>query len=231
MPESKTPKRLEWDKTGEKTYETGVRMCVLYPQDITGKYPEGVAWNGLTKISEKPSGGEATSLWANDAKYLDLMSTEEFAASMEAYTYPDEFMKCDGSDSLMNGVYIGQQNRQTFGLCYRTVYGNDVLGNDYAYKLHFIYGCKASPSEKSYGTINDSPEANTLSWELKASPVPVTGKKPTASLVIDSSQFATEELKAKLTALEDIIYGTDSAFARLPLPNEILAILSGEATS
>ena len=158
--------KLVWDKTGEHFYETGVKNGVLYPMSASGTYPKGVAWNGLTAITESPSGAEATALYADDIKYLNLMSNEEFGATVEAYTYPDEFAECDGSASLTEGVYIGQQARKTFGLCYRTTLGNDAKGNDYGYKLHIIYGAMASPSEKAYSTINDSPDAITFSWEL-----------------------------------------------------------------
>lgn len=212
--------RLVWDQTGERLYETGVKMGVLYPQEA-GAYPKGVPWNGLTAVTESPSGAEATPLYADDIKYLNLMSTEEFGATIEAYTYPEEFAECDGSASLSTGVYIGQQTRKTFGLCYRTVVGNDVNGNDYGYKLHLIYGALAAPSEKGYSTINDSPEAITLSWEVTTTPVNVTGFKPTASVTIDSTKVE----KTKLKALEDILYGSESEEARLPLPDEIATIM------
>lgn len=222
--------RLVWDQTGEKIYETGVRNGVLYPQAEDGSYPKGVAWNGLTSVQESPSGGEATTLYADDVKYLDLMSTEEFSMTIEAYTYPEEFRECDGSKEIMPGVYIGQQNRKTFGFCYRTTLGNDIKGNEYAYKLHFVYGCKANPSDTSYSSINDSPDANTFSWESKGTPVPVTigdtEYKPTASVTIDTSHFKTEQQLKNLKALEDVIYGSESADARLPLPSEIYSILS-----
>lgn len=226
------PERLTWDDPGKRLYETGVKMGVLYVQDDTGKYPKGVAWNGLTNVSENPSGGEASPLYADDVKYLDLMSAEEFSATIEAYTYPDEFAECDGSKELVPGVYVGQQSRKSFGFCYRTVLGNDIKGNDYGYKLHIVYGCKANPSEKAYGTINDSPDANTFSWEAKGTPVAVTSEdgeiKPTATIVIDSTKFATDETtKGYLKALEDVLYGSNSAEARLPLPDEIKAILTG----
>lgn len=213
--------KLVWDQTGERLYETGVRNGVLYIP-TAGVYSKGVAWNGLTAVTESPSGAEATPLYADDIKYLNLMSTEEFGATIEAYTYPDEFAECDGSAALVDGVYIGQQARKTFGLCYRTTLGNDVDGNDYGYKLHIIYGCLAAPSEKGYATINDSPEAITFSWEVTTTPVNVAGAKPTASITIDS----TKADATKLAALEDILYGSKSAEARLPLPDEIKTLMT-----
>lgn len=213
--------RLAWDQTGERYYETGVKQGVLYPQE-GGAYPKGVAWNGLTAVTESPSGAEASPLYADDIKYLNLLSTEEFGATIEAYTYPDEFMACDGSAALTEGVYIGQQKRNTFGLCYRTVLGNDTESNDYGYKLHIIYGALAAPSEKAYATINDSPEAITFSWEVTTTPVNVTNHKPTASIVIDSTKVDSTKLKA----LEDILYGTEEAEPRLPLPDEIATLMA-----
>lgn len=224
--------KLVWDKTGEHYYETGVKNGVLYPMSASGTYPKGVAWNGLTAITESPSGAEATALYADDIKYLNLMSNEEFGATVEAYTYPDEFAECDGSASLTEGVYIGQQARKTFGLCYRTTLGNDSKGNDYGYKLHIIYGAMASPSEKAYSTINDSPDAITFSWELSTTPVAVANFKPTASLTIDSTKVDSE----KLAKLEEILYGKDgtgedqstgAVDPRLPLPDEIANIMKG----
>ena len=217
--------KLVWDATGEKLYETGVKHGVLYVMDASGAYPAGVVWNGLTAVTESPSGAEATPLYADDIKYLNLMSAEEFGATIEAYTYPDEFMECDGSASLLEGAYIGQQPRKTFGMCYRTTLGNDILNDSFGYKLHIIYGALAAPSEKAYATINDSPEAITFSWEVKTTPVPVTGHKPTATLVIDSTKVGAE----KMAALEDVLYGSESAEARLPLPDEIKTILTGAA--
>ena len=222
--------KIKWDETGKRFYETGVRNGVLYVMDETGAYPAGVPWNGLTSISESPSGAEPTPLYADDAKYLTLMSAEEFKASIEAYTYPDEFAACDGSASIGTGVTIGQQSRKTFGLCYRTTVGNDIEGEAFGYKLHIIYGALASPSEKAYQTINDSPEAITFSWEVSTTPVAVTGFKPTASLVIDSTKVA----EAKMAALEKILYGTDATTepvapavpARLPLPDEIMTLIA-----
>ena len=225
--------RLTWDKTGERYYETGVKQGVLYPIQADGKYSKGVAWNGLTAVTESPSGAEATALYADDIKYLNLLSNEEFGATIEAYTYPDEFAECDGSAALADGVMIGQQKRKTFGLCYKTTVGNDVDGNDYGYKLHLIYGCLAAPSEKAYNTINDSPEAITFSWEVSTTPVNVDGFKPTSQITIDSTKVA-EGKKTKLAELEDILYGKDSVESdpknnpRLPLPDEVATLFAGE---
>lgn len=213
--------KLVWDATGARKYETGVRNGVLYVMGEGGTYPKGVAWNGLTAVTESPSGAEATALYADDTKYLNLISAEEFGATIEAYTYPDEFAECDGSATLAAGVTIGQQPRKTFGMSYRTVYGNDVDNESFGYKLHLIYGAVAAPSEKAYATINDSPEAITFSWEVKTTPVNVTGHKPTASLTIDSTKVD----KAKLAKIEEILYGKDEVEARLPLPDEIIQIL------
>ena len=216
--------KLVWDKTGDRLYETGVKNGVLYIP-TAGVYSKGVAWNGLTAVTESPSGAEATALYADDTKYLSLMSAEEFGATIEAYTYPDEFAACDGSAELADGVMIGQQKRSTFGLCYKTTIGNDTDGNDHGYKLHIIYGAMAAPSEKAYASINDSPEAITFSWEFTTTPVNVTGAKPTASLVIDS----TKADPSKLAALEDILYGKDGEPAsepRLPLPDEIKSLMT-----
>ena len=216
--------KLVWDKTGDRLYETGVKNGVLYIP-TAGVYSKGVAWNGLTAVTESPSGAEATALYADDTKYLSLMSAEEFGATIEAYTYPDEFAACDGSAELADGVMIGQQKRSTFGLCYKTTIGNDTEGNDHGYKLHIIYGALAKPSERAYASINDSPEAITFSWEITTTPVNVTGAKPTASLVIDS----TKADPSKLAALEDILYGKDGEPAnepRLPLPDEIKSLMT-----
>lgn len=217
--------KLKWDETGKRFYETGVKQGVLYPQAEGGTYPKGVAWNGLTAVTESPSGAEATALYADDIKYLNLMSAEEFGATVEAYTYPDEFAECDGSAEIAPGVTIGQQSRKPFGLSYRTAVGNDVNGSEFGYKLHLIYGAMAAPSEKAYATINDSPEAITFSWEVTTTPVNVVGFKPTASLTIDSTKVDSTKLKA----LEEILYGKDPSTpdgedgveARLPLPDEI----------
>lgn len=218
---SETHTALVWDKSGERFYETGVKKGVLYPQDDTGAYPKGVAWNGLTAVTESPEGAEPTPLYADDIKYLNLLSTEEFKATVEAYTYPEEFAECDGSGSLTEGVTLGQQDRKPFGLCYRTSKGNDVKGNDYGYKLHIVYGCLAAPSEKAYATVNDSPEAITFSWEVSTTPVNVTGFKPTASLILDSVKLGV----TKMAAIEKVLYGSAEADARLPLPDEIKSII------
>ena len=214
--------KIVWDAIGEHTFETGVRNGVLYLKDVDGAYNTGVAWNGLTSVSESPEGAEATDLYADDIKYLTLMSAENFKATIEAYTYPVEFEECDGSATIAKGVVIGQQSRKPFGLCYRTAIGNDTDGNEHGYKLHIVYGCQASPSEKQYSTINDSPEAITFSWEVSTTPVNVTGKKPTATLIIDS----TKTDKAKLTALEAILYGSEQTEPRLPLPDEIATLMT-----
>ena len=221
--------KIVWDKTGERLYETGVKNGVLYLQ-TNGVYNNGVAWNGLTAVTESPSGAEATALYADDMKYLNLYSAEEFGATIEAYTYPDEFAECDGSKELVDGVVIGQQTRKAFGLCYRTVIGNDTDGEAHGYKLHIIYGAMASPSEKAYATINDSPEVITFSWEVTTTPVNVTGAKPTASVVIDS----TKADPTKLAALEVILYGkdpttdggNDGVDPRLPLPDELKTLMT-----
>nr|DAO51673.1 MAG TPA: tail tube protein [Caudoviricetes sp.] len=224
--------KIVWDKTSERFYETGVKNVVLYTQ-TAGVYNDGCAWNGVTAITESPSGAESTALYADDIKYLNLISNEEFGATIEAYTYPEEFEKCDGTADLVSGVSIGQQKRETFGLSYRTVLGNDTDGNDYGYKLHLIYGCKASPSERAYSTISDSPEANTFSWELSTTPVSVSGFKPTSCITIDSTKCD----KTKLTALEEILYGkdptqtsgNDGVAPRLPLPDEVKTLMTPES--
>lgn len=217
--------KLVWDQTGERFYETGVKQGVLYPLGIGGTYPLGVAWNGLTAVTEKPSGAEPTAIYADDIKYLNLLSAEEFGATIEAYTYPDEFAQCDGSEEIATGVMIGQQSRKVFGLSYKTILGNDVDSNDYGYKLHIIYGALAAPSEKGYATINDSPEAITFSWEVTTTPVSVTGFKPTASITIDSTKVEA----SNLAALEAILYGGTETEARLPLPDEIAALFAAAA--
>lgn len=216
--------KLVWDAIGAKLYETGVDHGVLYVQE-GGAYPKGVAWNGLTAVTESPSGAEPSPLYADNIKYLNLLSTEEFAATIEAYTYPDEFAACDGSAELVKGVSIGQQKRKTFGMCYRTVVGNDTENNSYGYKLHIIYGALAAPSEKAYATINDSPEAITFSWELSTTPVAVEGHEPTASITIDSTKVDA----GKLAALEAVLYGSESEEARLPLPDEIAELMADAA--
>lgn len=226
--------RAIWDDVGEKRYETGVRMGMLYRMDSTGAYTTGVPWNGLTAVNESPSGAEATSLWADDGKYVNLLSAEEFNATIEAYTYPPEFDACNGNAQLTSGVTIGQQSREPFGFCYRTTVGNDVKGENFGYKIHIVYGCQASPSARQYSTINDSPNAITFSWEVKTTAVPVTGAKNTATVEIDSTLFTSEAAKAKLAAFEDIIYGRDpdetqsitELSPRLPLPNEIKTLLA-----
>lgn len=217
--------KLVWDKTGERLYEAGVKMGVLYPQATGGTYPKGVAWYGLTSVSESPEGAEPEPLYADDIKYLNLMSVEEFKATIEAYTYPEEFAECDGSKSIATGVTVGQQKRKAFGLCYRTTLGNDVDGNDHGYKLHIVYGALAAPSEKAYETINDSPEAATFSWEISTTPVAVSkeGCQPTALITIDSTKADPTALKK----LEDILYGADEGDGpRLPLPDEITTLMT-----
>ena len=213
--------RLIWDEIGQRFFETGVKNGVLYVQDNDGSYKNGVVWNGLTAVTESPSGAEETPLYADDVKYLTLRSAEEFGATVEAYTYPEEFEQCDGSAAIAEGVTIGQQARRAFGLCYRTSVGNDIQGQNFSYKLHLIYGCTVAPSEKSYSTINDNPEAITFSWELSTVPVPVDGFSPTASLVIDASKVDEE----KMQLLEDALFGDETNEAKLLLPNEIMALL------
>lgn len=225
--------RLTWDKPGERRFETGVEKGVLYVQADDGSYPQGVSWNGLTAVTESPSGAEPTNLYADNVKYLSLTSAEEFGATIEAYMYPDEFKICNGEATLMDGVVIGQQKRQAFGMCYKTLIGNDVRGNDLGYKLHIIYGAKAAPSEANYGTVNESPDAITFSWSISTTPVDtgIKDMKPTATLVIDSTKVASKEA---LEALEDVLYGKDAAEGaeattpRLPLPSEVIRILGGE---
>ena len=219
--------KLVWDQTGSRYYETGVKMGVLYPQSSSGTYSKGVAWNGLTAVTESLSGAEPTALYADDIKYPNLMSAEAFGATIDAYTSPPEFAACDGSAEIAAGVTIGQRKRAAFGLCYRTTLGNDTDGNDYGYKLHIIYGAMASPSEKAYATINDSPEAITFSWEVTTTPVSVSGFKPTANLTIDSTKVNAE----KLAALEAILYGSDTETSkepRLPLPYAIATLMGTE---
>lgn len=214
--------KLVWDVAGERFYETGVKNCALYVLN-EGAYANGVAWNGITAITESPSGAEATPLYADDMKYLNLMSVEEFGATIEAYTYPDEFKVCNGEAELAKGVSFGQQPRKTFGLAYKTTVGNDELSNDYGYKLHLVYGCLAAPSERAYASINDSPEAITFSWEVTTTPVNVDGAKPTSIVTIDSTKCD----KDKLAALEAILFGSDEGDGpRLPLPSEIKTLMA-----
>ena len=213
--------KLVWDQEGQRFYETGVEKCVLYPRADNGTYPKGVAWNGITQVTESPSGAEPSPLYADNQKYLNLISTEELGLTIEAYTYPEEFAACDGSVSISTGVYAGQQSRKPFGLCFKTLLGNDAKGTDFGYKLHLVYGCTAAPSESGYSTVNDSPEAITLSWSVNTTPVELAGLKPTALLTIDSSKVT----ETKLKALEDVLYGTATLDAKLPLPNEVKTIL------
>ena len=217
--------KLKWDQIGERLYETGVDKVVLFPMESTGQYGDGVAWNGITAVNESPSGAEPTALYANNGKYLNLISNEDFAATIEAYTYPDEFEECDGSKEIAPGVVIGQQKRKVFGLAYRTLLGNDVDGYDHGYKLHLVYGCLAAPSENNHSTVNDSPEAGTMSWSVSTTPVEVADAKPTATVTIDS----TKADKAKLKKLEDMLYGTEQAESKLPLPAEVITLMKDTA--
>ena len=217
---------ITWDDTGKRFYETGVDHGVLYVYNSdSSKYDNGVAWNGLTAVTESPSGAEATALWADNIKYVNLMSAEEFGGTIEAYTYPDEFMACDGFAQLSdtaNGIIVGQQNRATFGMSYRTLVGNDTESTDYGYKLHLLYGCLASPSEKAYSTVSDSPEAITFSWEFTTTAVNVTGMKATACITIDSTKCDSDGL----AALEDALYGTgDDGTPYLPMPDEVKTLV------
>ena len=213
---------LVWDQVGSRDYETGIDHGVLYPMDANGAYPLGVAWNGLASVTESPSGAEPSPVYADNIKYLNLISAEEFNATIEAYTYPDEFAECDGSKEAVDGVLIGQQPRKAFGLCYRSLIGNDVDGQEHGYKLHLIYGAMAAPSEKGYQSINDTPEAITFSWEISTTPVAVTGHKPTASIVIDS----TKADPTALAALEAILFGTEAVEPSLPLPDVVISTLT-----
>ena len=213
--------KLVWDAVGERFYETGVKMGVLYVQD-KGSYSNGVAWNGLTAITESPSGAEANPFYADDTKYLNIMSAEDFGGTIEAYTYPDEFKACNGEGELAAGVTIGQQARKVFGMCYRTIIGNDTDGNDLGYKLHLVYGAQASVAEKAYTTVNESPEPIAFSWEFTTTPVAVAGAKPTSIVTIDSTKVDA----GKLTALEAILYGSESEEPRLPLPDEIATLMA-----
>lgn len=223
--------KIVWDAVGEHFYETGVDHGILYQIDDNGAYVDGVAWNGLTNVSESPSGAEPQKLYADNMNYLTLYSAEEFGLTIEAYTYPEEFEQNDGSAVPVDGVTVGQQTRKSFGLCYRTKVGNDVKGDDLGYKLHLVYGCRAAPSERGYATINDSPEAITFSWEVSTTPVQIAGFEPSAVLVIDSTKFTTEAAKTKLTTLENLLYGTDGSGnnqgtePQLPLPMTVLTTL------
>lgn len=214
--------KLKWDVSGERLYETGISNGVLYVQDENGKYPKGVAWNGLTAVTESPSGAESTALYADNIKYLNLLSTEEFGATIEAYQSPAEFDECDGSKAVVDGVTFGQQDRKQFGLAYKTILGNDIDKNNHGYKLHIVYGALAAPSEKAYNTVNNDPEAITLSWEISTTPVEVEGFKPTATVIIDSTKIDAQKLKK----LEDILFGADAGDGpRLPLPDEIVTLM------
>lgn len=215
--------KIVWDKDGEKLFETGVKNGVLYVMGTDGAYGAGVPWNGLTSVTESPSGAEETPLYADDIKYGSLFSTEEYGGTIEAYMYPDEFAACNGEVEAVDGMYVGQQSRAKFAFCYRTVIGNDTSGMEYGYKLHIVYGARVNPSEKSYQTINDSPEAGTLSWEFTTTPVAVTGMKPTAIVTIDSTKCT----KGKLEALEAKLYGSESEEPTIPMPDEIKTMLSG----
>ena len=216
--------RLIWDEVGQRFFETGVKNGVLYVQNNDGSYANGVVWNGLTAITESPSGAEETPLYADDVKYLTLRSAEEFGATIEAFTYPEEFEQCDGSAQIAAGITVGQQARKAFGLCYRTAVGNDIQGQEFSYKLHILYGCTVAPSEKSYSTINDNPEAITFSWELSTVPVPVDGFKPTASLIIDANKVDA----GKLQLLENTLFGDAENEATLLLPNQIMELMKAE---
>lgn len=222
--------KIEWDATGEKRFEAGVDHCVLYPLADSGQYTPGVAWNGITSIAETPEGAEPESQYADNIKYLTMISAEELNGTIEAYTYPTEFEVIDGSAELLPGVVIGQQNRPKFGLCYRTKVGDDIKGQDSGYKLHLLYGAQVSPSERTYETLNDSPEAITFSWEFSTTPVNVTGAQPTALLTIDTTKLK-EEAITNLAALEEILYGKEDVDPRLPLPDEVANILQTGAAS
>lgn len=219
---------LTWDKAGERVYETGVDHGVLYIPNETGVYAEGFAWNGLVSVSESPSGAEPSPQYADNIKYLNLISAEEFGATIEAFTYPDEFAQCDGTASPVEGLTIGQQARKTFGMSYRTLVGNDLVGTAYGYKLHLIYGALAAPTEKAYNTVNDSPEAITFSWEVSTTPVEVPNFKPTASLTVDSTKVSPAAMKK----LEDVLYGsgtTTTTGPKLPTPAEVIALIGPNA--
>lgn len=220
--------KLKWDLTGERVFETGLDRGVLFPMGDSGAYEKGVAWNGLSSVNESPSGGEPNAVWADNMKYLNLMSAEDFGATVEAYTYPPEFEECDGSAEIAPGVTIGQQDRKMFGMSYRTLIGNDVVGTKLGYKIHLIYGAQASPSEKNRTTVNESPEATAFSWELSTTPVDVPGYKPTAHLVIDSTKTSAE----KLAALEKLLYGDDNdGESTLPMPEQVIEMMKAEGSS
>lgn len=218
--------KMKWDQTGEKFYETGTDRGALYPMDSNGAYPKGVVWNGLTGVTESPSGADKTDIYADNSKYLTLRSAEDFGATLTCYTYPDEWMECDGSRQPLAGVTIGQQPRKAFGLAYRTLIGNDIEGTEYGYKLHLIWNATASPSERAFKTVNDSPEGVEFSYELATTPTAISGYKPTASMTIDSTKIAAD----RLAALETILYGTGKTDGRLPLPDEVISILGGTST-
>lgn len=220
--------KLVWDKSGDHLFETGVDHGVLYPfQDKTSNYSKGVVWKGLSSVTESPSGAEANPIYADNIKYLNLMSAEDFGGTIEAYQSPEEFDSCDGTATPVPGVTIAQQNRQMFGFCYRSIIGNDTKSNDYGYKLHLVYGATASPTEKQYSSVNDSPDAITLSWEFSTTPVEVTGYKPTAHMTIDSTKTDAKKLKA----LEDILYGTETEEPRLPMPSEVITLMTTSSSS
>jgi len=219
---------LTWDAVGTRKYETGVDHGVLYRvNETTGEYDTGYAWNGLTTVTESPSGAESNKTYADNILYLNLISLELFGGTVEAYTYPEQFAECDGSAQPEPGLSVGQQPRKPFGLCYRTLVGNDVSGTELGYKLHLVYNCLAAPSEKAYASINDQPEGINFSWEISTTPVPVTGYKPTATLVIDSTLVDADAL----AALSDILYGTVGSDPRLPMPDEVLALFAGTITT
>lgn len=213
--------KLVWDQSGERLYETGVSQCALYPM-VAGAYPKGVAWNGITAITESPSGAEPTAMYADNIKYLDIVSTETYAATIEAYMYPDEFKPCNGESEIADGVVIGQQNRQKFGLCYKTILGNDTDGEDYGYELHLVYGGLAAPAEEAHNSVNESPEGMTMSWSVSTTPVEVPGKKPTATVTFNSVKVGEKVMKA----IEDVVYGSTAKDARLPLPSELIELIS-----
>ena len=219
--------KIEWDKTGERFYETGVDRGVHYSQLADGSFGNGVAWNGLSSVSENPDGGEPSPVYADNIPYLNLVSAEKMNLTIEAYTYPDAFAECDGSAEIADGVTIGQQTRKPFGLCYRSLLGNDTKSNDYGYKLHLAYNCLAQPTEKGYETVDDDVEAITSSWEVSTTPVNVTGFKPTATLTVDSTKCTAE----KLAALEEILYGKENVEPRLPFPDEVMTLMKNNASS